>query len=150
MTAGIGRRRALTGSAGLALATPLLAACGGDDDSSASDAGAGSDGSAESPDGSSGGGATLATTAEVPVEGGTVVEGEKVVVTQPTEGDFRAFTAVCTHQGCVVDKVEAGEIFCPCHGSRFSAGDGSVTNGPATEPLASVEIAVEGDRISLA
>ena len=56
---------------------------------------------------------------------------DKLVVTQPTEGEFKGFTAVCTHQGCTVGRVEDGEIRCPCHGSRFSAEDGSVVGGPA-------------------
>lgn len=133
-THGIGRRHALAGVAGLGVAAPLLASCGDDGASTGSDAAAGT---------------VLGATSEVPVGGGTIFDDEKVVVTQPTEGDFKAFTAVCTHQGCVVDKVEEGQIRCPCHGSAFSAEDGSVVTGPATEPLAEAAITVEGEEITL-
>jgi Rieske Fe-S protein len=86
----------------------------------------------------------------VPVGGCLVVPAAKVVVTQPTEGDFKAFSAVCTHQGCLVETSSDGEIPCPCHASRFSLEDGSPTSGPATAPLAPVEITVEGDSIARA
>ena len=62
-------------------------------------------------------------------------------------GQFKAFTAVCTHQGCIVATVANGTIDCPCHGSKFSAADGSVVNGPATSPLAPVTITVHGTSI---
>ena len=68
---------------------------------------------------------------------------------QQTKGDFTAFSAVCTHQGCLVGSVEGEEILCPCHGSVFSTADGSVLNGPATAPLDEVAISVDGDQISL-
>jgi Rieske Fe-S protein len=54
---------------------------------------------------------------------------------------------VCTHQGCIVDQVANGTIDCPCHGSKFSIKDGSVVNGPAASPLASIAIKVEGTSI---
>lgn len=140
-TDGIRRRHALTGAAGLGLGLPVLAACGGD-------AGTATDPATDSPDGGSDGGA-LGPTSDVPVGGGTIFADAKVVVVQPTEGDFKAFTAVCTHQGCLVGQVDGEEIQCPCHGSVFSIEDGSVLNGPATSPLSEVGISVEGDEISL-
>ncbi len=141
-TDGIGRRHALAGAAGLGLALPVLAACGGDD----------GEGTATESDPSTenGGGSVLAPTSDVPVGSGTIFPDEKVVVTQPSEGDFKAFTAVCTHQGCLVGQVEGEEIQCPCHGSVFSIADGSVVNGPATSPLSEVAISVDGDQITLA
>jgi nitrite reductase/ring-hydroxylating ferredoxin subunit len=89
----------------------------------------------------------LTKTASVPVGGGQILTTEKVVVTQPTAGSFKAFTAVCTHQGCIVGSVFDGTINCPCHGSRFSIKNGSVVNGPATRPLAAIPIKVEGASI---
>ncbi len=83
----------------------------------------------------------------MPVGGCFVVSAAKIVLTQPTEGDFKAFTAVCTHQGCLVETSTDGEIPCPCHGSRFSLDDGSPQSGPATAALAPVEITVDGDSI---
>ena len=90
----------------------------------------------------------LTSTGEVPEGGGTIFANEQVVVTQPTAGEFKCFTAVCTHQGCVVSSVEGGSINCACHGSAFSIADGSVENGPATSPLAEVADlrAGEGDQ----
>ncbi|MFE0038782.1 Rieske (2Fe-2S) protein, partial [Streptomyces sp. NPDC059018] len=96
------------------------------------------------------GGAPLGTTSEVPEGGGKVFKAEKVVVTQPVAGEFKAFSAVCTHQGCLVDKVENGTIDCPCHGSEFAAEDGAVVKGPATRPLGERRIAVSGGEIRLA
>jgi len=89
----------------------------------------------------------LATTAEVPEGGGKIIDGKNIVITQPQAGSFKAFTAVCTHQGCIVNSVADGTIDCPCHGSKFSIKDGSVVNGPATSPLAPVAIKVEGTSI---
>jgi Rieske Fe-S protein len=70
------------------------------------------------------------------------------VVVQPAEGEFKAFSSICTHQGCPVSKVEGEEIQCVCHGSVFSTADGSVVNGPATAPLEEVAISVDGDEIT--
>lgn len=98
-----------------------------------------------------GGGASerLATTSDIPVGGGTVIAGKKVVVTQPVPGTFAAFSAICTHQGCTVNKVANGTIDCPCHGSKFAIADGAVVNGPASRPLARRQITVSGDAIVL-
>ena len=72
---------------------------------------------------------------------------EKIVVTQPTEGDFKAFTAVCTHQGCTVESVNGDTIQCSCHGSQYNAADGKVKKGPAPKALAPKNITVEGDKL---
>jgi len=89
----------------------------------------------------------LAKTTDIPVGGGKILTTQKIVITQPTAGAFHAFTAICTHQGCIVDQVGGGTIDCPCHGSRYSAVNGSVVNGPATLPLAAVKITVQGTSI---
>jgi Rieske Fe-S protein len=141
--ASINRRRALAGSAALAIGAPVLAACGSGD----STAGSGSGGSGAGGSEGSASGDTLASTSDVPVGGCFVVSSAKVVVTQPTEGDFKAFTAVCTHQGCLVETSTEGDIPCPCHLSKFSLEDGSPVSGPATSALAAVEITVDGDSI---
>lgn len=91
--------------------------------------------------------AALAKTTDIPVGGGTIIEDAKLVITQPTPGEFKCFTAVCTHQGCVVSNVKDGTINCPCHGSQFKIADGSVATGPANRPLRSVTISVEGTNI---
>jgi Rieske Fe-S protein len=89
----------------------------------------------------------LASTADVPVGGGVILAAKRIVITQPQAGSFGAFTAVCTHQGCIVAMVSGGTINCPCHGSKFSIANGSVVRGPATIPLAPVDIKVHGTSI---
>jgi Rieske Fe-S protein len=84
------------------------------------------------------------------VGGGAIFADRQVVVTQPTAGQFKAFSSTCTHEGCTVSQVSDGTINCPCHGSRFSATDGSVVRGPAESPLPAKNIQVEGDSIVLA
>ncbi|GAA0443124.1 iron-sulfur protein [Acrocarpospora corrugata] len=92
----------------------------------------------------------LAKTADIPEGGGKIFESEKIVITQPTAGQFKCFTAVCTHQGCTVASISNGTINCPCHGSRFKIEDGSVAGGPAKGPLEEKQITVAGGSISLA
>jgi Rieske Fe-S protein len=82
----------------------------------------------------------------VPVGGGVILEDADYVVTQPSEGKYKAFSKICTHQGCPVASVENGVIHCNCHGSEYSISDGSVTNPPATKPLTESKTAVfEGE-----
>ena len=89
----------------------------------------------------------LASTSDIPVGGGKILADKKIVITQPQAGSFHAFTAVCTHQGCIVGTVAGGTINCPCHGSKFNIANGSVVNGPAASPLAPVGIKVQGTSI---
>jgi len=89
----------------------------------------------------------LASTSDIPVGGGKILADKKIVITQPKAGTFDAFTAVCTHQGCIVGSVTGGTINCPCHGSKFNITNGSVVNGPAASPLAPVSIKVQGTSI---
>ncbi|PZG09682.1 iron-sulfur protein [Nonomuraea aridisoli] len=146
---------ASVGAGGLALA---VAACGGTDTAQPAGQPASSAPATESGAPQSGtpqssapqGGTALAKTADIPVGGGTIFKDQKIVVTQPTEGEFKAFSATCTHQGCAVGSVEDGAIVCPCHGSTFAIADGAVTNGPAEQPLPAQQITVEGDQIMLA
>lgn len=87
--------------------------------------------------------------ADVPVGGGRVFESIQTVVTQPTEGQYKAFSSVCTHQGCQVRGVENGVIACPCHGSTFDIATGAVVQGPATKPLPEKSVSVSGDGLSV-
>jgi Rieske Fe-S protein len=88
----------------------------------------------------------IAKTAQVPLGSGVII-GD-VVLTQPSPGIFNGLSAICTHQGCTVNKVADGTIDCPCHGSKFNL-DGSVANGPATAPLPTKSVSVQGDSIVL-
>ncbi|MEU9523073.1 Rieske (2Fe-2S) protein [Streptomyces sp. NPDC048224] len=142
-------RRTVVAAASAAGLTAVLAACSGSDDDASSDTGA-APGSASRAAGGEGAGAALATTADIPEGGGKVFPDQKVVVTQPAAGEFKAFSATCTHQGCAVKSVSDGIINCPCHNSSFSITDGSVQGGPAPKPLPAVQITVSGDSIRLA
>ncbi|WP_411083675.1 Rieske (2Fe-2S) protein [Streptomyces sp. cmx-18-6] len=142
------RRRTVL-AAGAAGAAALVAGCGSD-----GDGGGGGETAATSPGASpdaspGGGGEALAATGDVPVGGGTVFKDRKVVVTQPEEGEFKAFSAVCTHAKCLVSTVSDGTINCPCHGSRFSLTDAAVEAGPATRPLPAERITVADGTIRL-
>ncbi|WEO98297.1 Rieske (2Fe-2S) protein [Streptomyces sp. FXJ1.172] len=129
MTEGAKRRTVLV--TGAAVLTVPLVACGGGS-------------------GAKSGGQALGDTSEIPEGGGKVFKEQKVVVTQPSKGDFKAFSAICTHEGCTVSRVADGTIDCPCHGSKFHIADGAVAHGPAARPLPAKSITVKGNSIRLA
>jgi Rieske Fe-S protein len=111
--------------------------------------GAGNTGGGASPNAASGGNGALATTSEIPVGSGKIFTSEKVVVTQPTSGEFKAFSAVCTHMGCLVNQVSNGTIDCPCHGSQYNITTGAVVAGPAPRPLPPQPFKLSGTSIFL-
>jgi Rieske Fe-S protein len=86
-------------------------------------------------------------TSKVPVGGGVILEDADYVITQPSKGQYKAFSKICTHQGCPVASVEDGVIHCNCHGSEYSIKDGSVTNPPAAKPLAEAKASVFEDKV---
>ncbi|MEN3307472.1 MAG: hypothetical protein V7603_3674 [Micromonosporaceae bacterium] len=143
-------RRAVLAGAGGVCAAAVLGGCatyGGQspDPPSAGGGGAAGGGAATT----AGGAKPLAQTADIPVGGGKIFAAQRVVVTQPRQGTIKAFSAVCTHQGCTVGNVSGGTINCTCHGSKFHVADGTVANGPASAPLAAVNVTVDGTGISL-
>lgn len=135
MTQPPSRRRVLAAGAGVAMA-PVVAACGNP---------------SEDPQFSQvdppGPGSEVARAADVPVGGCQVFARQGTVVTQPTEGDFRAFNAECSHKGCFVASSTEGHIPCRCHGSKFDLIDGAPLGGPAKSPLDKVDIEVRDGRI---
>ncbi|WP_329079020.1 MULTISPECIES: Rieske (2Fe-2S) protein [unclassified Streptosporangium] len=152
-------RRTVILSAGGAGMAAVLTACAGygepaaDSGDTSSTAASQAPEAAETTAGADSGGSganALAKTADIPEGGGKVFKDEKIVIVQPAAGEFKAFSSVCTHQGCDVDKIADGTIDCPCHGSKFKITDGSVANGPATKPLEEKAIKVDGDSIVLA
>ncbi|MFJ8491974.1 Rieske (2Fe-2S) protein [Streptomyces sp. NPDC094038] len=106
-------------------------------------------GSSASGSASAATGQALAQTSDIPEGGGTIFKDQKIVVTQPAKGEFKAFSAICTHEGCTVSQVADGTIDCPCHGSKFHIADGSVAHGPATRPLPAESITVSGNSITM-
>ena len=158
---GLSRRRALTGAATVGLALPVLAACG---DDAARDVTGGTS-TAPAPDptatstpaptvspeptpGSSAREGGLASTDDIPVGGGTIFTDDRVVVTQPVAGEFRCFSAVCTHEQCLVTEV-ASTITCRCHSSSFDLSTGEVLGGPAPAPLPAVDFTISQNQVVL-
>jgi Rieske Fe-S protein len=145
-------RRTVLAGIGAAGVAAALAGCGGSagsgDTAAQPSAGATSPNSADT--GSTGGdsGDTIKTS-DIPVGGGKIFDVTNIVVTQPTAGQFKAFSATCTHAGCQVATVQAGTIRCPCHMSQYSIADGSVKSGPAPRPLPAKTVTVNGDEITV-
>lgn len=124
-------RRAVLWAAGSAGVAVTVTACGASD--------------APTPTPSVRSGAALAKVADVPVGGGVILPDEKLVLTQPQSGEFKAYSAVCTHQGCLVSAVRKGFIECSCHGSRFAVATGVPTDdSPAKKPLSAAAVTVKG------
>lgn len=147
---GMSRRAVLAGVGALGAAV-TLAACGGSSHDGiatpGSTPGSGSTGDA-TDDGTSDDPApagAIAKAADVPV-GGAVsanLDGAPVLITQPTAGTFVGLSAICTHQGCTVAP-DDDHLTCPCHGSTFDL-DGVATRGPASEPLITFELSLDGE-----
>ncbi|MEU3892134.1 Rieske (2Fe-2S) protein [Streptomyces sp. NPDC029041] len=149
-------RRTVVAAVGAAGLTVALTACGSEDkasdpstEQSAGGGGATNEGGGSSA-GAGAGGAALAKTADIPEGSGKIFKDEKVVVSQPAAGDYKAFSTICTHQNCPMVDLKGDTISCTCHGSQFSVLDGSVKKGPAVEPLEAKRISVNGDSITLA
>ena len=149
-------RRLRLSAAALVATSLVLAGCGGDeaepvgDDSpsprtSEPSGSGGTPAESDQPDSKDSRSPTalvLATTDEVPVGGGIVLTDVRVVITQPRRGEFRAFTAVCTHQGQTVGEINDNVIRCTFHGSEYDAATGQVVGGPAPVPLEQIPIKV--------
>ncbi len=147
-------RRGVLAGVGLVGLAGAVGACssGGSSSSSAgTGAAAGATSAASTPSAGNAGSAAnvLATTSEIPVGSGKIFTAEKIVVTQSASGDFKAFSAVCTHMGCIVSQIANGTIDCPCHGSQYSIKTGAVVAGPAPSPLPAASIKVSGSSIIL-
>jgi Rieske Fe-S protein len=124
----------------------VLAACGGnlqDNSDGGGNAAAGNSGS------SAPGGGKAYPTSDIPVGGGKVYGADDIVVTQPTAGVYKAFSATCTHQGFIVGNVQGGTINCFHHGSKYNDATGAVVAGPAPSPLPAKTVAVSGSTVTV-
>ena len=152
MSPDVPRRSLFTAGMGLTLAGLGLSACSSSPSTAAGghapNAGGGSTsttgGSTSAAGGSSG---NTVKVADVPVGGGVIMQTASFVVTQPTAGTFKAFSSVCTHEGCPVSQIAGGAIICTCHNSHFSLVDGSVISGPARRPLPAAKVTQSGDSL---
>lgn len=130
-TAGPSRRTVLR-SGGIAAGTLALVGCG--------------DGDAASPVQTEADGAFRVPTSDTVAGSSTYYPEARIIVSQPTDGDFRAFDARCPHQGCMTsDTGQDGELLCPCHGSRFDPASGEVLAGPATTGLTALTVETDGE-----
>jgi Rieske Fe-S protein len=92
----------------------------------------------------------LGTVDEIPVGTGKKVmvdESLTILVTHPKQDQFRAFSATCTHSGCIVSGVQDGQIACGCHGARFNTDSGEPEQGPARSPLGKITVEVRGNEL---
>ena len=137
-------RRTVLASVGLAgVGVTALAGCGTAGDAASTAAGSAKDAATDAVK-------DAISKATIPVGGGKIFADQKVVVTQPTSGDFKAFSAVCTHQMCILGEVSDGMIKCSsCHHSEFDITTGAVTKGPATKALPEKSVTVSGDGITV-
>ncbi|HEX2704785.1 MAG TPA: Rieske (2Fe-2S) protein [Candidatus Lustribacter sp.] len=147
-------RRSVVQGAGLVglgvVGAGALAACGDSSTPAAGDGAAASSTTSTAPgSSSSSAGGVSVKTADVPVGGGTIIATSLVVVTQPKAGEFKAFSAICTHQKCPVTEIANGTIDCKCHGSKYDITTGAVVAGPAPSPLAAKTATVSGDTVTV-
>ncbi len=161
-TDSLATRRGVLAGVGLVGLASAITACGAGTSSSTPAAGnaagtTGGAGTAAPASSAAAGGASssaatsaLAATSKIPVGSGMIFPEPQVVVTQPTAGEFKAFSAVCTHMGCIVNQISNQTIDCPCHGSQYSITTGAVVAGPAPRPLPAKQIKVSGGSIFLA
>jgi Rieske Fe-S protein len=95
-------------------------------------------------------GTVLAKVSDVPV-GGSIsakLSGDDVLIAHPAADRVVAFSAVCTHMGCIV-KPAGAEFHCPCHGSRYDAATGAVKAGPAPAALPAIAVhVVDGEIVT--
>jgi Rieske Fe-S protein len=155
-----------------AASASVLAACGGGSESGGGSGGGSGSGSGNGSDGGGGyggnaggdsteaagggskkakarGGKAIAQTSEVAPGSAAKFEesGSPAVLVHLDSGNFVAYSAVCTHQGCTV-AYQNGQLACPCHGSVFDPANGAeVVAGPAPRPLPDIPVEVRGGEV---
>jgi cytochrome b6-f complex iron-sulfur subunit len=91
----------------------------------------------------------VGTVAEIPIGAAEVVPvaGKPAIVINTAQG-VKAYSAICTHLGCIVNWDQAAQVIvCPCHEGRFNPATGSVVSGPPPAPLPALAATIEGDDI---
>ncbi|MBN8525766.1 MAG: Rieske (2Fe-2S) protein [Planctomycetes bacterium] len=78
---------------------------------------------------------------------GSASFAEQAIASDPGDG-VQALSSRCPHLGCRVDRLEGGELVCPCHGSRFAL-DGSLRRGPARDGLQRLAAQADPDGTSI-
>jgi cytochrome b6-f complex iron-sulfur subunit len=92
----------------------------------------------------------VGTTNDFPAGQGKVVpvNDKAVIVVNTAQGGIKAFSAICTHLGCIVEWDQNRQfILCPCHDGRFNPVNGAVISGPPPAPLGELALTVEGDAV---
>ncbi|MGQ4386020.1 Rieske (2Fe-2S) protein [Streptomyces sp. SAS_270] len=89
----------------------------------------------------------LGAESEVPKGGATLYRDQNVVVSRAEDGSLKAFSTICTHAGCPINKLEGTKLTCPCHGSEFDAMTGKVLHAPATTSLDELSVEAKGGTI---
>ena len=144
------RRTVLCGAALAALGL-TAGACSSSSESDSSDSpGSGgeegtSGGGESSPESGGAESVSLGAASAIPVGGAKLFAKQKLLVSQPKKDEFKAFSAVCTHQGSLLESVDKDQAVCPLHGSRFETDTGEPSKGPATAPLPEVPVSVGED-----
>ncbi|GAA3857999.1 Rieske 2Fe-2S domain-containing protein [Streptomyces sp. NPDC003631] len=90
---------------------------------------------------------SLGSENEVPKGGAKLYRDANVVVSRSADGSLKAYSTICTHAGCAINKLSGTTLVCPCHGSQFDAVSGKVVQAPATEPLSELPVEVKNGRI---
>lgn len=129
------RRTVLRGAALTPVAGLGLAAC-----SAAGEGGTAPDATPTAP-------VALGAESEVPKGGAKLYRDKNVVVSRAADGSLKAYSTICTHAGCPINKLSGTTLVCPCHGSEFDALTGKVVQAPATEPLHELPVQMKDGRI---
>ncbi|MBK9101030.1 MAG: Rieske (2Fe-2S) protein [Austwickia sp.] len=94
--------------------------------------------------------AAAITSGKVAVGKPAFLPDAQVIVTEPTRGQYRVFSNICTHQAARVDQVNAkGNLVCSLHGSEFDPATGEAKVGPAGKPLPSKVATVSGNQVTI-
>jgi cytochrome b6-f complex iron-sulfur subunit len=76
------------------------------------------------------------------------VDNKPVIIVNTSVGGVKAFSAICTHLGCVVDwDKKRGVIHSPCHDGLFNPVTGAVVGGPPPRPLPPYELAIKDGKV---